>query len=77
MSVAEVIGLPVAQESGERYVDRRRLAEMMSVSVPTIDRMVREGMPSVTWGPRMRRFLPSRAIAWANSRPPRKRASAA
>ena len=32
----------------EPYVDRKQLAELMGVSVATIDRMVRAGMPSVT-----------------------------
>lgn len=59
-----VIGLPTPQDT-ERYVTRHQLAERMGVSVSTIDRMVRAGMPSVTWGSRCRRFLPSRAIAWA------------
>jgi len=37
----------------------------MGVSLATLDRMVAEGMPSVTWGRRTRRFRPSAAIAWA------------
>jgi|GEM_PF-4961839 len=35
---------------GERYVSRRELAGILGVSVATVDRMVAEGMPSVTWG---------------------------
>jgi hypothetical protein len=53
------------QPPPERYVDRRELAVIMGVHVNTIDRMVAEGMPSETWGRRTRRFLPSKAIAWA------------
>jgi hypothetical protein len=53
---------------GERYVSRAELARMMAVSVATIDRFVREGMPSETWGMRARRFLPSMALAWAHTR---------
>lgn len=41
---------------GERYVSRRELATLMGVSLATVDRMVAEGMPSVTWGRRTRRF---------------------
>jgi phage terminase Nu1 subunit (DNA packaging protein) len=52
----------------ERYVTRQQLAEVMGVSVKTIDRMVRAGMPSETWGLRSRRFLASRALAWARTR---------
>jgi len=70
---ADVIGLPVPE--GERYVGRKELARRMGVSVATVDRMVREGMPSETWGMRTRRFLPSRAIAWARTRKERSEAA--
>ncbi|HEX4805719.1 MAG TPA: DUF3853 family protein [Conexibacter sp.] len=53
---------------GERYVGRRELARLMGVSVTTVDRMVRAGMPSETWGMRARRFLPSEALTWAVQR---------
>jgi phage terminase Nu1 subunit (DNA packaging protein) len=52
----------------ERYVTRTQLADIMGVHVNTIDRLVREGMPSETWGVRARRFRPSVAIAWARAR---------
>lgn len=52
----------------ERYVDRRELADIMGVSVPTINRMVRAGMPSETWGLAARRFLPSECMEWAKGR---------
>jgi phage terminase Nu1 subunit (DNA packaging protein) len=52
----------------ERYVDRKELAALMGVSVPTITRWVRAGMPSETWGLRVRRFQPSVCIAWARER---------
>jgi len=52
----------------ERYLNREQLAQLMGVSVKTIDRMVRHGMPSETWGLRSRRFLASRALAWARTR---------
>ena len=64
--MATVSGLPTQQL--ERYVTRRELGVIMGVSVGTIDGMVREGMPSVTWGKRTRRFRPSTAIAWAQER---------
>jgi excisionase family DNA binding protein len=51
----------------ERYLTRQQLAELMGVHVSTIDRMVRDGMPSETWGRRSRRFLASRALAWARA----------
>jgi phage terminase Nu1 subunit (DNA packaging protein) len=49
----------------ERYVSRAELARIMGISIATVDRMVTEGMPSVTWGRRTRRFEPSAAISWA------------
>ena len=52
----------------EAYVDRREMARIMGVSIATLDRLVRDGLPSVTWGRRTRRFLPSEALAWANDR---------
>jgi phage terminase Nu1 subunit (DNA packaging protein) len=57
-------GLVVA----ERYVSRAELATLMGVSLATVDRLVAEGMPSVTWGRRTRRFRVSVAISWASER---------
>jgi hypothetical protein len=57
-----------ASGRGERYVTRAHLADMMGVSLPTIDRLVRAGMPSETWGLRARRFRPSEAMEWARAR---------
>ncbi len=66
MSATDVIPRePRAQP--EAYVTRAELADVMRVSVATIDRMVSEGMPSETWGRRSRRFLPSQAISWATT----------
>lgn len=64
--MTNVIGLPVPEP--ERYVTRLELARIMGVSVPSVDRMVAQGMPSETWGQRSRRFKPSVAIAWARTR---------
>lgn len=66
MSDGRVIGFP--DQSPERYVTRSELAKLMGVHVTTVDRMVREGMPSETWGLRARRFRPSVAIQWARAR---------
>lgn len=52
----------------EPYVARAELAAIMGVSVATVDRMVADGMPSVPWGRRTRRFRPSTAISWASER---------
>ena len=48
----------------EPYVSRYELARLMGVSVATVDRMVAEGMPSVT-GAAHASFRPSVAIGWA------------
>jgi excisionase family DNA binding protein len=59
---------PIAIQARERYLSRAQMAELMGVSLATLDRMVAGGMPSVTWGRRTRRFRPSAAIAWAELR---------
>lgn len=51
----------------ECYVTRDELARLMGVSVDTVDRMRKAGMPSVVWGRRARRFRPSTALAWARA----------
>jgi phage terminase Nu1 subunit (DNA packaging protein) len=49
----------------DELVTREELADIMRVSVPTIDRMRREGMPAVTWGRRLVRFRVREALNWA------------
>jgi phage terminase Nu1 subunit (DNA packaging protein) len=68
MSVGDHRLVAAAPPGPERYVTRAELAAIMGVSLPTIDRMVRDGMPSETWGTRARRFRPSVALAWARAR---------
>jgi phage terminase Nu1 subunit (DNA packaging protein) len=63
-------GRPAAVPPPEAYVDGRKLAELMGVSRTTVKRWTAEGMPSETWGMRIRRYLPSRAMAWAQARDP-------
>lgn len=63
MTSAPVTSLPTAEP--EAYVDRVELARRMAVSVATVDRLRKAGMPSVTWGRRTRRFRPSVAMQWA------------
>lgn len=60
-----MIGLPTPEH--EVYVTRRELAQIMGVSIKTVDRLVANGMPSVVWGQRCRRFKPSVALAWARA----------
>jgi hypothetical protein len=61
-------GRGVSSPPLERYVKQPELARLMDVSVRTIKRWTAEGMPSETWGMRARRYLPSRAMAWASAR---------
>lgn len=69
-----VIGLP--RPENERYVSRRELAEMMGVSVRTVDTFRAEGMPCERWGTQAVRFRPSHAMAWARARNANGRAAA-
>lgn len=52
----------------ERYITRQELAERMGLSTKSLDRLVKAGAPSYTWGLRTRRFLASEVIAWARDR---------
>lgn len=52
----------------EGYVTRKELARLMRVSTKTIDRWVKDGMPSETWGLRARYFQPALAMQWARNR---------
>lgn len=52
----------------ERYVDAAELAGLMGVSRNTIKRWTAEGMPSQTWGLRVRRYRLSEATSWAAKR---------
>ena len=52
----------------ERYVDARELAAVMDVSLTTIKRWTAAGMPSETWGLRLRRYRLSEATRWLRER---------
>jgi phage terminase Nu1 subunit (DNA packaging protein) len=55
-------------------VTRHELAEMMRVSIRTVDQLKREGMPCVTWGRRLVRFRANEAMRWAEAHADRKAA---
>lgn len=57
-----------APPTAEPYLTRQQLADLLGLSVWTVDRLVKAGMPSYTWGMRVRRFRASEAIAWARQR---------
>lgn len=48
-----------------RYVTRRQLAGTLGVSVDTVDRMRKAGMPSVVFSRGARRFELREALTWA------------
>jgi len=59
---------PMVVPGVERLVTREELAAIMGVHPATVDRLRRDGMPSVVIGRRARRFRPSVALAWAAAR---------
>jgi predicted DNA-binding transcriptional regulator AlpA len=54
--------------TAERYVDADELAATFGVSRSTVKRWVAAGVPSETWGMRVRRFLVSEVLAWLRER---------
>jgi phage terminase Nu1 subunit (DNA packaging protein) len=52
----------------DELVDRKEMAKILRVSVPTLDRMRRAGMPCHRWGRRLVRFRVRECIAWAEQR---------
>lgn len=52
----------------EPWLSIAQLAEHLSVSERTINRWVREGCPSETWGLAARRFQASTVLRWASQR---------
>ena len=61
----KVQGLPVPER--EAYITRAELAALMGISPKSVDRLVKQGLPSVTWGLRTRRFKASVALQWARA----------
>lgn len=53
---------PIA--TAEPLVTRVELAEHFHVHPDTVDKMRREGMPSIRWGARLVRFRVSDCVAW-------------
>jgi excisionase family DNA binding protein len=68
VTVHELPARPAATSTPDRYVSRAGLAEHLSVSVKTIDRIVREGCPSHTFGLRLRRFKVAEVERWLHRR---------
>ena len=52
----------------EPFLNRKETAKVLGVSLRTLDRFVREGLPCETWGLRSRVFRASEAVVWARNR---------
>lgn len=50
------------------FVTKQELCRELRLSPSTVDRLIREGLPSETWGLRVRRFQVSVAKAWLRNR---------
>lgn len=50
------------------FLTRAELAHELRVSLATVDRMVRDGCPSETWGIRVRRFRLAEVNVWVSRR---------
>lgn len=62
---ADVHAITPAQE---RWLTRAELAAHWRISLKTLDGLVGEGLPSETWGRKIRRFNLAEAEAWRRGR---------
>ena len=53
---------------GEPYLDREEIKTRLGIGYTTLDKLVKEGMPSHTWGLRTRKFLWSEVQRWLRER---------
>jgi excisionase family DNA binding protein len=52
----------------EPYLTRRELAGRLHIGLTKLDELVKDGMPSHTWGMRIRRFRYSECERWLRQR---------
>jgi phage terminase Nu1 subunit (DNA packaging protein) len=58
-----------SEEGGtDRYLDAHELSRRMGISVRTVERWTAEGMPSESWGMRVRRYQFAPCVQWARQR---------
>jgi excisionase family DNA binding protein len=57
--------MTTVREVPPELATRQEMADLMRVSVPTLDRMIRSGMPVVRWGRRLVRVPVADALRWA------------
>lgn len=63
--MAEIV--PIRGEP-EVYLTRRQLAARLHIGLTKLDELVKAGMPSHTWGLRVRRFKFSECERWLRDR---------
>lgn len=59
--------VPIRGEA-EVYLTRRQVAQRLHIGLTTLDAYVRDGMPSYSWGLRIRRFKFSEVERWLRDR---------
>jgi len=59
---------PAIKAVPDELLTRRELADRMRVSVATVDRLRRAGMPAVRYSPGCVRFRANEALSWAEAR---------
>ena len=67
-TVHELPGRPAATVAPDRYLNSVELAAHLGCHPRTVSRMVREGLPSYTFGRRMRRFRLREVEDWLERR---------
>jgi excisionase family DNA binding protein len=68
VTVHELPARAAVTAAPDRYLSRAELADYLGVCVKTIDRNVREGCPSHTFGRRLRRFKVAEVERWLRGR---------
>jgi len=66
--VHELPARPASTVAPDRYLSRAGLAEHLDIHVKTVDRMVRQGCPSHTFGRRLRKFKLAEVDRWIEER---------
>jgi hypothetical protein len=66
-ALAELLPPPAAPERRPALLDRKAIATELGVSVATVDRLCRDGMPFVRLGD-SKRFELARVLEWARNR---------
>lgn len=60
--------VPQLRPEPEPYLTRREIAERLHIGLTKLDELVKEGLPSHTWGLRIRRFRFGEVESWLRAR---------